>query len=151
MSAPGPLRLRATDAEDLAVIATVLQDSVIAVSEMKYLAAEQRFVFVANRFRWEDAVRERDPAGTPIYERVHSGVTFENVTAVRQSGLDRSRRNQVLSLLTVEPRDGGTIDLTFSAGVTVRLEVGGMLCHLEDFGEPWPTQWRPTHPLGDGG
>jgi hypothetical protein len=150
MSSARPLRLRATDAEDLAVIAAVLQDSVIAVSEMKYLAAEHRFVFVANRFRWEDAGRERSAEGTPIYERVHAGVAFENVAAVRQTGLDRSRRNQVLSLLTIELGDGGIVDLTFSAGVAVRLEVDRVLCHLEDFGEPWPTQRRPIHPFGNG-
>jgi len=142
------LKLRAADAEDLAVLSAFLQDAVIAIRETKYLPAERQFVFVANRFRWEDADRARPAEGTPIYERVHCGVCFEGVRAVRQRGLAQRRRGQVVSLLAIDAGEG-TIDLTFSAGIVIRLEVDGILCHLRDIDEPWPTQWRPTHPLDD--
>lgn len=150
MKGRAPLRLRAADAEDLKVIASALQDALVAVSEMKYLAEEQRFAFAANRFRWEDTSGERDEEGNPVYERVLAGVSFEHVSAVRHIGVNRERRGQVLSLLTVEAGDG-TIDLLFSAGVTVRLEAREVLCHVEDFGEPWPTRRRPAHPTEDAG
>jgi hypothetical protein len=150
MNGRKPLRLRAADADDLKVIASALQDALVAVSEMKYLAEERRFVFAANRFRWEDEARERDEEGNPVYERVLAGVSFEHVDAVRQTGVNRRRRDQILGLLTVEA-GAGTIDLLFSAGVTVRLEAGEVLCHVEDFGEPWPTQRRPAHPMEDAG
>jgi hypothetical protein len=35
--------------------------------------------------------------------------------------------------------------LVFSGGGVIRLEVSGLLCHMEDLGEGWPTRWRPTH------
>ena len=142
------LKLRAADAEDLAVLSACLQDAVIAIRETTFLPGEQRFVFVANRFRWEDADRERPVEGAAIYERVHCGVCFDAVSAVRQQGLVQSRRGQIVSLLTIEKGEG-TIDLVFSAGIVIRLEVGQILCHVQDLDEPWPTQWRPSHPLED--
>jgi hypothetical protein len=137
------LKLRAADAEDLETIAACLQDSVIPMSEMAYRKSERRFALVANRFRWETAAG-RNVEGR-IYERVHCGVHFENVKAVRVRNLDLNQRSEILSLLTITAGDG-VIDLVFSAGGTVRIEVDEISCHLEDFDEPWPTQWQPSHP-----
>lgn len=142
------LRLRAEDAEDLAVISACLQDAVIAIRETTFLPGEKRFVFVANRFRWEEADRDRPVEGAAIYERVHCGVCFDGVTAVRQQGLVQERKGQIVSLLAIETGEG-SIDLMFSAGIVVRLEVEKIMCHVQDIDEPWPTQWRPSHPLED--
>ena len=143
------LKLRAEDPEDLAVLSACLQDAVIAIRETTFLPGEQRFVFVANRFRWEDADRERPVEGAAIYERVHCGVCFDAVKAVRQQGLVQSRKGQIVSLLSIEQPEQGAIDLVFSAGIVIRLEVEQILCHVQDLDEPWPTQWRPSHPLED--
>ena len=148
MTAPVRLRLRAADGDDIAVLSACLQDAVVPVADMAYLPGEARFVMVANRFRWEDAGSE-DIEGK-IYERVHCGICFDTVTAVRQKGLDRTRRSQILSLLALESGEG-YIELVFAAGVVIRLEVAQIMCHLDDIDEPWPTQWRPAHRLGDGG
>ena len=148
MRKTSPLKLRAVDTEDLSILSACLQDAVIAISETRYLPAEERFLFVANRFRWEDNDRTNAAEGAAIYERVHCGVCFDNVTAVRQQGLVQQRAGQIVSLLSVEPGEGH-IDLHFSAGIVIRLEVTDILCHLQDIDEPWPTQWRPSHPLDD--
>lgn len=148
MNGPTLLKLRATDKRDLGILSAYLQDSVIAVKEMIFLTGEKRFVFVANRFRWEDSDHDMPAEGTAIYERVHCGICFENVSAVRQQGLVQQRNGQIVSLLAIETTDDA-IDLTFSAGIVIRLEVDEILCHLQDLDEPWPTQWRPSHPLED--
>jgi hypothetical protein len=149
MSAPQtPLKLRAVDSDDLAVVSSFLQDAVIPIQDTGFIPEENRFVLVANRFRWEDSDRDTTAEGTPIYERVHCGVCFEKVTAVRQKGLDQRRRGQVASLLSLEAGDG-TIELVLSAGAVIQLEVEEILCHLQDLDDPWPTQWRPSHPLDE--
>lgn len=51
-----PLKLRARDLEDMAVLAAVLQDAVVRPTEMTYLARENRFVMVLSRFCWEEPV-----------------------------------------------------------------------------------------------
>ena len=142
------LKLRASDKEDLSVISAVLQDAVIARDEMTFLKEESRFAFVANRFRWEDENRDIPLEGNLIYERVNCGICFDTVTAVRQNGLNQTRKAQIISLLSIVATEG-FIDLAFSAGITVRLQVEKILCHLQDLNEPWPTQRRPRHPIGD--
>lgn len=139
----GGLKLRATDGEDLKVVAACLQDAVLPVGEMTYQPRKKRFVMVVSRFRWETV--EGPPVEGRIYERVHTGVRFDGVKTARVSGIDRRRRGDILSLLTVEPNDG-QIDLIFSGGGVIRLEIERVLCHLEDIDEPWPTQWKPEHP-----
>ena len=144
----GLLKLRASDEEDLAVVSAILQDSVIAMYEMTFLKEECRFAFVANRFRWEDANREKPLEGNIIYERVNCGICFDTVTAVRHNGLNQAKKAQIISLLSIVAEEE-FIDLAFSAGITVRLQVEKILCHLQDLDEPWPTQKRPSHPFGD--
>ena len=143
-----PIKLRASDEEDLAVISAILQDSVIAMDEMTFLKEECRFAFVANRFRWEDANRDKPLEGDIIYERVNCGICFDTVTAVRHNGLNQAKKAQIISLLSIVAKEE-FIDLAFSAGITVRLQVKKILCHMQDLDEPWPTQRRPSHPFGD--
>ncbi len=137
------LKLMATDAEDIETIGAILQDSVVPMREMAFQPAEHRFAMVANRFRWEDADGERVEGR--IYQRIRCGVRFEDVTAVRVRDLDQRRRGEILSLLTVAAGDG-FIELVFAGGGTIRMEIDRIACRLEDFDEPWPTQWRPIHP-----
>ena len=145
MSAAEVLKLRAADADDLSVFSAFLQDAVVPMADIAYLAADERFVLVANRFRWEQAGESVEGR---IFERVHAGVCFEKVMAVRLRGLDNSANGQILSLLAIEAGDGH-IDLLFSAGVSIRLEVSRIMCHFQDLDEPWPTQWRPAHAIAD--
>ena len=163
-----PLKLRARDAEDLRALATCLQDALVPLTDVAYLKAEKRFVMVANRFMWERDAREaplpesaaasaeagadarfEEAEAGPLYYRVNCAVTFDRVRNVRFRGLDPREKDQILSLLTLEVESGaaepGAVQLVFAGGGTIRLEMRGVRCHLEDGGEPWPTHWRPSH------
>ena len=140
-----PLKLAATDEEDIVVLSALLQDAVVSMSEMIYLATEKRFVLVAHRFRWEDA--GEDKVSGRLYERVRCGISFDKVSAVRRRHLNQSQRGQMLDLLALEATKE-YVDLLFAGGPTIRLEVESILCHAEDFGDAWPTRWRPAHDEG---
>ncbi len=137
------LSLEAADAEDLKIIATVLQDAVIALTDMKYMAADKLFVMVANRFRWEAG---EGSGGAP--QRVNCGVAFEGVEAVKVRGMDLRDRSQYLELLTVCEDEGG-VRLIFAGGAEVRIEADRLACHIRDLGEPWPAAARPRHPIDE--
>ena len=142
-----PLRLRAEDADDLAVISACLQDAIVSVRDLAYDRKARSFMLVTNRFRWESGA---EPAGAdqPPFERTLCGLAFDNVEAVAYRGFHRNEENRILCLLAIRPTiDGavGTIDLEFAAGVTVRLKVSGVRCWVRDLGEPWPTAWHPEH------
>lgn len=138
-----PLKLRARDAEDLIVIASMLQDALVPPGDITYLPEEKSFVMAVNRFRWERRHGAR--------ERIVSGLRFDAVRNVRYRDLDRNDRGQFLSFLTmaytpeVDGGDEGTVTIRFSGGGAIRLEVGGLYAALGDLGEAWPTLWTPGH------
>lgn len=136
------LKLRALDAEDLAVFSTVLQDALVPVADMAWLPDERRFVLVANRFRWEPGAAAGP--GAP-HARVLTGLCIDRVTSVQRRGFSPAAGDRILSLLAVRT-EGTTIYLDFAGGSAIRLETERIQCRLEDLGEPWPTPWRPSHP-----
>ena len=140
------LKLRGEDQEDLAVISAILQDALVAVGEMAYLPDEARFVLVANRFRREPPA----PGAAPNFERQLAGVRFDGVRAVQRRGFHPRERERLMVLLSIRA-EPGSLFLDFAGGGSIRLEVEQILCHLDDLGEPWPTRYRPRHPVEDAG
>ena len=141
------LKLRAEDADDLAVLSTCLQDALVAVRDLAYLADEQSFVFIANRFRWESGLRPLP--GEEGHQRVLCAVTFGAVVGVSYRGFRRSDEDRILCLLAIRGETNGSVGrailLEFAGGAAIRLDVAGIVCRAKDIGEPWPTRWRPRH------
>ena len=139
-----PLRLRAETADDLAVIAAVLQDAVGRLGDAAHLARRHRFVAVLNRFRWENDAQ----TGA---ERVRAGLTVAHVLAARTQGIDPRAAQTVYNLLDLAfdaGEDGaGTVRLILSGGAQVALDVEALEVTLDDLSQPWPAQGTPTHPL----
>jgi hypothetical protein len=157
MTTDRPIRLMAKDAEDLAIIASCLQDALVPLSEVQYLKDEQRFVMLLNRFRWESA-SESDVVkakGRPVdasfadaargNERVNSGLCVDRVTAIRTRNIDRAKPGKFLSLLTLGLDGPNKLNLLFAGDGAMQLEIESLNLFLQDFGEAWPTQWRPDH------
>jgi hypothetical protein len=146
------LRLKAVDPDDLSVIAACLQDALIPLSEMAYLADERRFVAAFTRFRRECLA---DPASCEGMTQCQSALVFREVEAVQHSGLDSrfgAVRLELLTLVAVPAEDGLTeVTLLFAGDAAIRLRVRGIAATLEDFGEPWPAPVTPAHELAEGG
>src|SRR5204863_8995978 len=120
----GPLRLRAEDAEDLAVISACLQDALVSVRDLAYDREARTFVLVANRFRWEASEAERGEAGR--FERTLCGVALGEVESVAYRGFQRSEESRILCLLAIratDPERGGAIAPGF-CGVGAHLPAG---------------------------
>ena len=138
----GKLKLSALDADDLGVISAAVQDSLVAVRDCAFFAGERRFVLLLNRFRWEaDATIET------AYWRTHSALVFNEVNAVHHHNIPLKLPDRVLELLAVGVEKDGSVTLRFAADRAIRLEISRLACHLGDVGEPWPTPWKPAHPV----
>jgi hypothetical protein len=141
------LKLRAEDADDLAVLSACLQDALVPVRDLAYVPDQQIFVFVANRFRWESRLGPMPGAGER--QRILCAVSFAAVGGVSYRGFRRSDDDRILALLAIRPEAGGggaaAIHLEFSGGAAIRLEVARILCRAKDLGEAWPTPWHPRH------
>ena len=152
MAPDNPLRLRAEDADDLAIISAMVQDALISVKDLTYDRAAKRFTLVANRFRWEAKPPASNGAaeGDPAFERTLCAVTFDAVDSAAYRGFRRRDDDLILSLLAIRPGDERkTIDLEFSGGATLRLGVSAIKAYATDLGEAWPTAWQPDHSAGD--
>lgn len=164
---PKGLRLLARDPEDLAVLSAALQDALVPPTDLAYLADDQTFVGVFNRFMWEappvilpadEALRDDQPsaetdrssAGPAHHFRTHSALVFRHVARVQAKGLAECPRRPFLCLLAVRPGDDGrTIQLDFADDAAIRLTVTEIYVQLEDKGEPWATVNRPSHPFAE--
>lgn len=140
------LKLVALDEQDLEIVSAHVQDAVMKVGDLSYMAGERRFVVAMNRFVWENKPR----FFSRRHERRRSVLHFEGVNAVRTSGLSRDKADDVLSLLAIrfEPgteAPGGMIELTCSGGAAVRLDVDYIEARLADLGAAWETHSLPAH------
>ena len=140
------LRLIALDPEDLAVISCNLQDAVVRVADLAYVPARRRFALLASRFDWVTAEAGR-------MERCRAGLHFDNVVKVASTGFDRTNRQAVLNLLSVSFAEGqapsGTIELTFSGGAAIRLDVECVDAQMRDLGPRWTARHKPGHAIDD--
>lgn len=144
-----PLRLIAQDAEGLGILSALLQDAVFPITEMTYAKSRRRFALLLNRFRWED----RDAADTASrrYERVQSLLVFEDVLAVKSSGIDRNDRDTVLSLLSMtftETAEGaGLLTLILAGDGAIALTLDAIDATLRDTTRPYlaPSGKAPSH------
>jgi hypothetical protein len=134
------LKLTAQDTDDLKVISAHMQDALVRLADIRYLAKTRQFAFVANRFAWEQQ---------PNSERRRTGLHFENVLNVKQHGIRDLSADAVLSLLSISFEPGqspsGTVVLTFSAGCTIKLGVEYLDLQLKDLGAAWATTVIPSH------
>ncbi|NBR89909.1 MAG: DUF2948 family protein [Rhodobacteraceae bacterium] len=144
-----PLNLGAFDEEDLKILSALVQDAVFPAVEMQWRAKERRFALLLNRFRWEDQGQTRHGA-----ERVQSVLSFATVTAVSSSGIDRSEKETVLSLLAIEWHPGaeapeGDIHLVLAGDGVIRLRVEAIEATLKDVTRPYkaPSRRAPDHDL----
>lgn len=153
-----PLKLRAEDEEDYGVVSACLQDALVPVGEMQYLSDETAFVLVANRFRWENCSEAFDSPPAPqqgevpdamfvacqAYERVNCALRIDGVVHVKRRGFEPKDRARMLEILQIKAAPGA-VELLFAGDAAIRLEGEGLVCRLQDMGEPWPTLWRPRH------
>jgi hypothetical protein len=140
------LRLRAVDADDLSVIAACLQDALIPLSEMAYLADQRRFMAAFTRFQRE---RLADPSQCEGLTLSQSALVLDEVEAAKFRGLDSRFGAVRLELLTIvsEPGPDGLtyVTLVFAGDAAIQLHVRKLGATLEDFGEPWAATAAPSH------
>jgi len=140
------LVLAAADAEDLEALSARLQDAVAQVKDLVYLPKSRRFAGLFNRFKWESA-------GGRSGARVRAGLHIEGVLSARACKLRTDNPDAVASLLAIRflPRGGedpgGIIELVFSGGGILKLEVECIDAELADLSGEWPARGQPVHEL----
>lgn len=144
-----PLNLGALDGEDLQVVSALVQDAVFPMTEMTWRARERRFAILLNRFRWED--RDNAEKRRRNVERVQSLLVIDNVLKVASQGVDRSDKETILSVLSLEfeatDENAGNLTLTLAGDGALRLTVEALEVSLRDVTRPYvaPSKQVPDH------
>lgn len=139
MAAPGPLRLRAEDADDLQVISAALQDALAKVGDIAFDSKGRLLTIALNRFVWEAGGKRR----------VRCGLQLGAVQAVKSRNIRRGAADAVLALLAIrfEPAEapGGTVTLTFAGDGDIAATVECIDAVLADVSSSWPARSTPAH------
>ncbi|TIS48851.1 MAG: DUF2948 family protein [Mesorhizobium sp.] len=139
------LKLIALDDQDLSIVSAHVQDAVMKVSDLEYLPAAKRFVLTMNRFVWE----AKSGVFRQHNERRQSVLHFDRVLGAKTSGIQRDKPAEVLSLLAISfvaiSKPAGIIELVFSGGGTIMLDVECIEARLADVGGSWEATSRPMH------
>ena len=132
------MKLNAIDTEELKIIATVLQDGLIEVSDVKYLPSIRTFVVMITRFMWEEKVISK------INMRIKAVLLFKDVLAVHSKNIDQRDKSKVLELLTFNffynKSKNIEIELLFNNDAIIKLETEIINSKLEDQGKPWDVK-----------
>ena len=148
MAEENRLKLRAVATEDVEIISALLQDGLVAASDMHYQKDAASFVMVINRFCWEQA---DDTESQTQPNRCLCGLKVAHVKRVSQRGLGAGV-NQFYNLLSVtyeETKENEKVvkrlTFTFSNGYGIRLTLDELALIVQDIAAPHPALARPQH------
>ena len=132
------MKLNAIDTDELKIIATVLQDGLIEVDDVKYLPSIRTFIVMITRFMWEEKIVNK------TNNRTKAVLVFEDVLAVHSRNIDQMNKTKVLELLTFNfyynKSKNIEIELLFNNDATIKLETEVVQAKLEDQGESWTVE-----------
>lgn len=137
-----PLRLIASEPDEVEIISAALQDAVAQLGDIKWDRRARRFTLVVNRYRWEDG--KRGPGW-----RVRSALDIGSVISVKSSRVKQDAPGAVVSVLALVfetgEAPGGALRVDLSGGGRIRIEVECVDLILADISEPWRAVGRPDH------
>ena len=136
------LKLIAQNDEQLTILSSLAQDSIIKSNEMGYDKKNKRFALLMNRYRHE----EESPS------RIRTAIHFDYVNSVKSVGIDKQSEDDILVLLAIRFEDkskpSGLIFFEFSNNKSISLDVESIEAFLTDMGEPWKIPKKPVHDEG---
>jgi len=139
------LKLVALDDQDLSIVSAHVQDAVMKIGDLEFMPAAKRFVLTMNRFVWE----AKSGVFRQHNERRQAVLHFDRVLGAKTNGIPREKPAEILSLLAISfveiSKPAGIVELIFSGGGTIMLDVECIEARLADIGGAWEATSRPVH------
>ena len=133
------LKLKAFDENDLIIISSLCQDSIIKDNEYDYDEKSKRFAILMNRFCHESNDQQR----------IRTAIHFDYVENLKTRNINKDDRDETLVLLAIKfdetKKPSGSITLEFSGNKAINLLVENIEVFLTDIGDPWVTNKKPDH------
>lgn len=132
------LKINAKSDEDIEFLSALLQDGLCPISSMHH--ENNVFSLLVNRFLWEEYHSSKTAY------RIHCGLVFNNVRAVRTKINKNTRMLNLLMIKVTAVEGSKKINLIFSNG-EIELIADDINCAVSDFHEAWHTNAIPDHGL----
>jgi len=141
------LKLLGKNQEDLNIISSYLQDSILIVKDIVFLKQNRTFIMIVNRFMWENV----EKGVFRQNKRIRCAVKIEEVIKVESKNINQKNKNKPLECLAI--KCSSIFDETykikiFFAGdsiITIISEVIEIALH--DLGKPWNVKHIPIHKI----
>ena len=141
------LKLIGKNQEDLRVISTYSQDSIVATKDMIFLKKNRIFVMIVNRFMWEDV----EKGVFRQNRRIRCAIKFEEVLAVKSKNINQKNKNKPLECLTIECNlitdNNYDIKIFFSGDSVITLVSEAIEVVMHDLSKPWDVKHVPIHKI----
>ena len=141
------LKLKGKSIEDLKIISSYLQDSIVQTKDIIFLERNRIFIIILNRFMWEDIEKG-------IFRknrRIRCALKFEEVLEVKSKNINQRNKNKPLEYMAIKSNilsnNNFQIKIFFSGGgvITVVSEIVKVL--INDLGKPWKVKYFPLHKI----
>ena len=133
------LKLIALDQDQLTILSSLTQDSIIKADDIGYDKSSKRLAFLMNRYRHEESESSR----------IRSALHFDYVDSIKFLGIDLGSSKDILVLLTIKfittSKPSGSIFLEFSDNKSLTFNVENIEAFLTDIGESWVISNKPIH------
>jgi len=133
------INLSAQKEEDLVILSTLCQHSIIKISNIKWAKKSKRFYILLTRLCWE--LHHFSKKKDTFLKRVNSILIFDNVFSVKSKGIQQSKSNMITSLLTFNYNflcfEKQSIDLIFSGDAQITIDVECIEAFLKDVSDPF--------------
>ena len=145
------INIGAFDKRDLEVVSSLIQDSILPTSEIKWLSNSGKLALLINRFRWEDKDLALSQRRSP--ERVRSLLMVHHVKNISSVGFSAKQKDKILSTLSISFDGGeggsGNILIVVSGNGAIRVEVDALEVNLRDVTIPYiaPSGLSPEHEI----
>ena len=141
------LKLMGKNQDDLKVISSYLQDSIVIVRDIVFLKKNMTFVMILNRFMWEDV----EKGVFRQNKRIRCAVKFEEVLKVKSQNVNQRNKNKPLEYLAIECRlnfnKAYEINIFFSGDSIITIISEAIEVVMYDLGKPWNVKHIPIHKI----
>ena len=141
------LKLIGKNQEDLKIISTYMQDSIVTVGDIIFLEKNRIFLMIINRFMWENV----EKGISKQIKRIRCAIKFEEVLKVKSKKINQKNKNIHLECLAIKcnkiSNKNYEIIFFFSGNGIITLISEAIEVVLHDLGEAWNVKHIPKHKI----
>ena len=139
------LKLLGKNIEDLKIISTYCQDSIVKIKDIVYLKENKIFIVMLSRFMWEDL----EKGVFRNYKRIKSVLKFNFIENVLAKNINQQQKNRNLELLAIKSNYNQNnlydTSLIFSGNNIILLKSEEIDVMLDDQEYFWEVKHSPKH------